>query len=80
MKGPYERLKYDGHRIWECPACHHRERTAGDRTTCICGCQNKLPLPQRRWMRLVEDGVRLVDRETRTHVAAEPTAQDQIAS
>ncbi|MEZ6116916.1 MAG: hypothetical protein R3C28_10145 [Pirellulaceae bacterium] len=79
MKGPYERLKYDGHRIWECPVCHHRERTSGDRTTHlrlskqIATAATALDAP-------LEDGVRPVDRETRTHVATEPAAQDQIAS
>lgn len=39
MKGPFERLKYDLRRVWECPACRHRERSGGDRTSCWCSCQ-----------------------------------------
>jgi hypothetical protein len=60
MKGPYERLKYDLRRVWECPVCSHKERTSGAVATRLCGCQEKMPLPEQRWMRLVEDGVRRV--------------------
>ena len=60
MKGPYERLKYDLRRVWECPVCAHKERTSGAIATRLCGCQEKTPLPEQRWMRLVEDGVRRV--------------------
>ena len=58
MKGPYERLKYDLRRVWECPACHHRERTGGEVSFMVCGCQEKEPPPRRVCMRLVEDGPR----------------------
>lgn len=60
MKGPYERLKYELRRVWECPVCHHRERTGGDATSQICRCQRKVKLAERVGMKLVEDGVRLV--------------------
>ena len=60
MKGPYERLKYDLRRVWECPVCHHRERTGGDVTSLICGCQENEPPAQRQPMKLVEDGPRRV--------------------
>ena len=39
MKGPYERLKYDLRRLWECPQCHRRERTEGTVTFRHCVCQ-----------------------------------------
>ena len=61
MKGPYERLKYDLRRVWECPVCHHRDRTDGSATSCLCRCQKKLAPGAATWMRLVDDGVRCVD-------------------
>ncbi|MFT5525968.1 MAG: hypothetical protein ACI9G1_001100 [Pirellulaceae bacterium] len=36
MKGPYERSKYDFHRVWECPQCHQRERSTGGATYAFC--------------------------------------------
>ena len=27
MRGPYERLKYDLRRLWECPVCKHTNTT-----------------------------------------------------
>jgi hypothetical protein len=62
MKGPYERLKYDMRRLWECPVCQHRERTGGDVTALVCRCQSDAPPSERKSMRLVEDGIRLVER------------------
>lgn len=60
MKGPYERLKYDLRRVWECPVCSHKERTTGAVTAQICGCQAKLPTAEQKPMRLIEDGPRRV--------------------
>ena len=60
MKGPKERLKYDLRRVWECPNCHHRERTSGSLTSRTCGCQDDRGT-KRIVMRLVEDGVRRQD-------------------
>lgn len=60
MKGPFERLKYDLRRLWECPLCHRRERTEGNSTARQCGCAAKTggaPVA----MKLVEDGPRRVD-------------------
>jgi hypothetical protein len=51
MKGPGERTKYDFRRVWECPACHHRERTGGDVTHHLCACQRKVEPAARLWMR-----------------------------
>lgn len=58
MKGPYERSKYDIRRVWECPVCQHRERSAGTVTFLICGCQKEVPRTQQRCMQLVEDAGR----------------------
>jgi hypothetical protein len=41
MKGPYERLKYDFRRVWECPACRHHELTDGTVTSVRCRCKEK---------------------------------------
>jgi len=60
MKGPYERLKYDGRRVWECPVCEHRERAPGHITTRLCRCQKDLDPRKQVWMTLAEDGVRRV--------------------
>jgi len=56
MRGPYERLKYDFRRAFECPVCGHRERVEGPATFRVCGCQLKLDPRQQRPMRLVEEG------------------------
>ncbi|HTN75849.1 MAG TPA: Rieske 2Fe-2S domain-containing protein [Pirellulaceae bacterium] len=61
MRGPHERLKYDFRRVWECPVCHHRERTPGSVTSQICGCQAKETLLKQVAMKLVDDGPRRVD-------------------
>ena len=60
MKGPYERLKYDLRRVWECPQCHHRERSSGSVTSAWCSCQQAVEVRSRIIMRLVEDDVRRV--------------------
>src|SRR6185436_9838832 len=60
MKGPYERLKYDLRRVWECPACKRRERTAGTVTFRHCPCRIKQLDGQPVVMTLVEDGVQRI--------------------
>ena len=60
MKGPYERLKYDLRRVWECPVCKRRERTAGTVTYRHCQCRMKQLDGQPVVMKLVEDGVQRV--------------------
>ena len=60
MKGPFERLKYDLRRVWECPECHHRERSSGAVTTLWCHCQQAKSAGPQLPMRLAEDGVRRV--------------------
>lgn len=61
MKGPYERLKYDMRRVWECPKCHHKERTDPTGTSCFCECGKSEDPPQPPVpMKLIEDGIRRV--------------------
>ena len=60
MKGPSERLKYDLRRVWECPVCKRRERTAGTVTFRHCQCRMKQVDGQPVVMKLVEDGVQRV--------------------
>jgi hypothetical protein len=55
MKGPYERLKYDLRRLWECPQCKRRERTDGGATFRFCQCTAKEG-ERPTVMRLVADG------------------------
>ncbi len=55
MKGPFERLKYDLRRVWECPLCHHRDRTDGRVTTRFCICSGESQFTP---MKLIEDGER----------------------
>jgi hypothetical protein len=63
MKGPYERLKYDFRRVWECPVCKRREKTDGGVTFRLCPCATRgegargekaEPVP----MKMIEDGPR----------------------
>lgn len=63
MKGPYERLKYTMHRLWECPACGHHERTGGDVINMFCRCQVPLPRNDQIPMKLIEDGIRRTNRQ-----------------
>ncbi len=57
MKGPYQRLKYDLRRLWECPACNRRERTPGSITFRHCSCRLKQLDGKFVVMTLVADGV-----------------------
>ena len=57
MKGPFERLKYDLRRVWECPVCKRRERTPGTVTFRHCLCQMKQLDGRAAVMQLVADGV-----------------------
>jgi len=60
MKGPYERLKYDLRRVWECPACGRQLRTSGAVTALVCPCQLSRPLVEQITMKLTHDGPLLV--------------------
>jgi hypothetical protein len=52
MRGPYERLKYDFRRHWECPACKRHDHTPGSVVFRFCTCQPQQATP----MRLVQEG------------------------
>jgi hypothetical protein len=56
MKGPYERLKYDLRRLWECPVCKRRERTPGTVTFRHCAGGTKAEGGQPVVMQLIGDG------------------------
>jgi hypothetical protein len=56
MKGPYERLKYDLRRLWECPVCKRRERTPGTVTFRHCACGTETEGGQPVVMLLIGDG------------------------
>lgn len=58
MKGPYERLKYELQRVWECPLCKHRERTDGTTTYHFCPCHGDPTNGPENIMKLVKDGTR----------------------
>jgi hypothetical protein len=56
MKGPYERLKYDLRRLWECPVCKRRERSDGAVTSRYCQCGTSQDGGQPVVMHLIADG------------------------
>lgn len=58
MKGPYERLKYDLRRVFECPHCRRRVRVPGSTTYQWCTCPSNADKPV--VMKLVEDGPRRI--------------------
>lgn len=62
MRGPYERLKYDFRRVWECPLCNHRLRTGGDVTSAHCTCKGQAGDDKQSPMNLVADNGRRTDR------------------
>ena len=80
MKGPFERLKYDPRRLWECPVCNHRERAPGDVTTRLCPCQTKVEPLKRRHMRLVEEGYRRIEPTPRPPLDTVETVAPAIAT
>jgi hypothetical protein len=81
MKGPSERLKYDLRRVWECPMCKRRERTAGTVTFRHCSCQMKQLEGRAVVMKLVVDGMQRVgpailirhEQEVPTSASADPS-------
>lgn len=78
MRGPFERLKYDLRRIWECPACGHKVRTDGSATSqfCRCGKPNTNPAVV---MKLVGDGPRrLVPPVPPPQIEPEPLTQIDV--
>lgn len=69
MKGPYERLKYDLRRVFECPRCHRRVRVPGSVTVHYCNCSGPDKPPT--CMKLVQDGIRRVDSRNSTALPAD---------
>jgi len=71
MKGPSERVKYDLRRLWECPVCKRRERTAGTVTFRHCSCQIKQLDGRQIPMKLVADGVQRLTPPIQIKVSSE---------
>jgi hypothetical protein len=67
VKGPYQRLKYELRRVFECPKCHRREYVAGSLTYRFCTCPGKHEAPL--VMKMVADDVRRSDIEGPNYVA-----------
>lgn len=81
MKGPYQRLKFDLRRLWECPVCHRRERTAGTVTFRHCLCQIQQLDGKPIVMKMFEDGVqRLVPPVVIQHEPQVATEESQLVS
>jgi hypothetical protein len=82
MKGPHQRLKFDLRRLWECPACKRRERTAGTVTFRHCECQMRQMDGKLVVMKLIEDGVQrktppiVIHHEPPEAVAVSPTTSE----
>ena len=77
MKGPYQRVKFDLRRLWECPVCNRRERTAGSVTFRHCQCQMQRLDGQPVVMKLIADGVqRLTPPVAIVHEQPAPPAAD----
>lgn len=54
MKGPQARQKFDVRRVWQCPACGRRRKTAGSVVSVRCTCTQSSG-GQPVWMQLVDD-------------------------
>jgi hypothetical protein len=72
MKGPYERLKYDLRRVFECPHCHQRIRVPGSVTSVPCTCSGVGPDSPPRYMKWIEDGPRRIPSGSPTNRRGEP--------
>jgi hypothetical protein len=85
MKGPYQRLKFDLRRLWECPVCRRRERTAGTVTFRHCLCQIQQLDGKPVVMKLVADGVQrlvppvVIEHEALVVADASPAAFSESA-
>lgn len=80
MKGPFERLKYDLRRLWECPLCKRRERTDGSVTFRFCTCPGKgVPEGQRTPMKLLEEAGHRTVPEVTYQPRAEAPAEEHPA-
>jgi hypothetical protein len=75
MRGPYERLKYDLRRGWECPLCHRKEKADFLITNRFCSCRQKKEGGPLVSMKLVDDGVRRVWTHPKMIAAQQATAE-----
>jgi hypothetical protein len=81
MRGPFERLKYDLRRLWECPVCKRRDRTTGTVTFRHCSCQMNKADGKFIVMKLVEDSVQRLTPVVRIkHEPLVATAVDELPS
>ena len=81
MRGPFERLKYDLRRLWECPKCKRRERTPGQTTSQFCRCTVVDGAGSATCMLLLEpDGHRTVPPVVLQHNAADYTVPPSAVS
>ena len=76
MKGPFERLKYDLRRLWECPQCKRRERSDGAVTSRFCDCLGKGTGGQRTPMKLLEEAGHRTVPEVKCPPREEPRADE----
>lgn len=79
MKGPYQRLKHDLRRLWECPVCGHRTHASGHVTSVLCACQQQVDLASRRFMKLIEVTPRRVHVGTGQVTPLADVAADKLA-
>lgn len=81
MRGPFERLKYDLRRLWECPKCKRRERTPGQVSSQFCRCTVVDGVGTSTCMLLLEpDGHRTVPPVVLQHNAADYTVPPSAIS
>ncbi len=55
MKGPAHRKKVEVCRVWECPECGRRAKTAGTVVNWACKCKGVGEAVKPLWMRLVDE-------------------------
>jgi len=55
VKGPFERLRHNFKRTWECPECRQRRRTSGQSTSRACNCRVLAKTGDIVWMTLIRD-------------------------
>ena len=77
MKGPYQRLRHDLRRHWECPVCGHRVTTSGAETSAYCTCKQETTPPTRRITRLLELNTRR--RFPGEQVAESPVSENPVS-
>lgn len=73
MKGPFQRLRFNLTRVWECQWCHHKMNTDGRVTTQMCDCRLE-ETGKSDSMRLISDGPR------RMRLAFETTGAEPVST